>query len=487
MQLRPFHLSLSLVACLAGCLSGAFVLSTSAHTTATGESLERFGFQVLGTDDITGDGHADLVVAAPNPGADKVYIFPGPHTDATAALDTDDAWTFTGSWGGEAGWSLGVGNVVGSYRVDHPDLVIAAPSELSGAGQIHIADYGSFSGDFSTTSYTLVGEHPADYAGWDVAVGDFNGDHKDDVLVGACGYDDFSGAVYVVHGPLSSGTTQLANADVILLGDDSSNGQFGCAVAASDLNNDGADEIIVGARGVWVDGNYGAGEVHVVYSVANGEHHIGAVTDRAWLQGSDFGQYLGFSLDGGQDVNGDGIDDLLIGSPYDYCHQFEDHPAVGEFGCTGDTYGEAYLLLGALDDAGGAHDLVGGMPVEDAVDFTLQGSVVRGSLGVSVSMQADVNGDGLHDMLVGSRGEHRAWLMYGASAYGDDYAFSWDTSAHAVFDGTADGLVAGLAVAGVPDLDGDGYDELLIGAPGQEWIHDLGQQTPGKAYLYFGE
>ncbi len=480
---------------LAGCISGAY-LAANADLSFEGAVKGRTGFAVLGGHDFTGDGHADLVVTSPNPGFakqragnDTVFIVPGPFVDgAGAALDISDAHTFIGEIGGEAGSSVAVGEVYqtpagwGGWAAPFgKELLVGAPSANNERGQVDVLVDGSMYKDRTSGTVRLLGSNDGwrgEYAGWDIATGDFNGDGNDDVLVGAPGYTPeqnlvAAGRAYVIYGPLAKGDFDLADSDVILDGE-IHQGFLGGAVAAADLDGDGQDEIILGA----IFEAAGEGNVHIIYDVPNGVHAISEVPDQSVVNGVIENQQLGFSLDAGQDVNGDGVQDLLIGAPSYFCHLMADlnRPACP----TG--YGTAYLILG---EQGERLDTT--LSITQASDFAVTGTTIANGLGVSVSMQADVDGDGKYEMLIGSRDANTAWLFYGDAEVGDGLTAMDDTDAMATFDGTAEGLFLGISVAGVHDLDGDGYDEILIGAPGQEWFEQGPQPTTGMAYLWFGE
>jgi FG-GAP repeat len=216
-----------------------------------------------------------------------------------------------------------------------------------------------------------------------VAYGDFNGDGKMDLLVGAPyaagpnGTRPDAGEAYVIYGPLS-GHIDLSNRqpDVRILGAVSGD-NLGGGVAAGDLNGDGVDDIIVGAplsNGL-KDVRTDSGEAYVVF----GGLHIASTIDTASVQ-QDFALLPaeGFSHLGGTfavgDVNGDGIDDIIVG-------------ASGYDGPARDR-----------TDAGGTFVFYGSktLPKHETLkdaDVTITGADADDSFGTLVAA-ADVNGDG---------------------------------------------------------------------------------------------
>ena len=183
-----------------------------------------------------------------------------------------------------------------------------------------------------------------------VASGDFNGDGKTDLLVGAPYADGSNGTrpdageAYVIYGPLS-GEIDLSDQqpDVRILGAVSGD-NFGGGVAAGDLNGDGIDDIIVGAplsnglKNIRTD----MGEAYVIF----GGSHIASTIDTASVQQDfDLLPAEGFSHLGGTfavgDVNGDGIGDLIVGAPY--AGRQPNTPP----GSARTTVGEVYVVYGS--------------------------------------------------------------------------------------------------------------------------------------------
>lgn len=174
-----------------------------------------------------------------------------------------------------------------------------------------------------------VGEQANSHAGTTLASGgDLNGDGLPDMIVGAPDLDLDSpdvGAVYVVHGPATySGSLSAAHSR--LLGVEGA-GRAGISIAgAGDTDGDGMREILIGADRA----HGGAGVVYLVAGDTDGTMHLN--DSMTQFVGANTGDWLGRSVAGGSDVNGDGLDDILIGAPGD--------------DTAGDNAGAVFLFLG---------------------------------------------------------------------------------------------------------------------------------------------
>jgi Ca2+-binding RTX toxin-like protein len=297
------------------------------------------------------------------------------------------------------------------------------------------------------------------YEGYAVAsAGDVNGDGFDDIVIGAGRPGSTTAATYVVFGK----STGLANIDLGSLG---TNGFMITGVSAplgggvsvgsaGDFNGDGFADVLIGGAS---NGPSGAG--YVIYGKASGftTVDVGALGSAGFsMSGSFTGNALtGASVSAARDINGDGFDDLIIGSP--------------AFGIVpGQTQGLTDIVYGRASNPGTV-----------ALDTGSDGSVVSlglsttTRLGTSVSGAGDVNGDGFADVVMGGTGgAGLAYIRYGSAT---------GLGATDIIAGVAANDFTGYSVAGAGDINGDGFGDLIIGAP------KVGANDTGASYVIFGK
>jgi hypothetical protein len=227
---------------------------------------------------------------------------------------------------------------------------------------------------------------------------------------------------------------------------------YGMAVAgAGDLNGDGYDDIAVGAPKS-SQAVYRAGAAFVFYGAPQG------LNDTAgWVRGgSKKGDEYGMSVSGAGDVNGDGYDDLAVGAPLYHSGQYQSGAAFVYYGS------ETGLRL--------------------AADWMVVSTQQDSEYGYAVAGAGDVNGDGCDDLLVGGRyyssGETlngTVFLYYGSSE-------GLSTTPNWTYESPQAGATLGMAVDGAGDLNGDGFDDVIVGAPN----YDKTTSSDGAAYVFLG-
>jgi len=278
--------------------------------------------------------------------------------------------------------------------------------------------------------------------------GDVNGDGWADVLVASSGWDGGStdeGAVWLYAGDAGGpGSTPLWQAT----------GQAGSgfglgARGVGDLNGDGYDDLAVGAR-YWTDTLTEQGRVAVWFGSSTGPS---ASPD--WeIFGAAAGAHLGWSVAGAGDVNGDGFGDLLVSSP--------------DLDGTVVDQGEVALFLGSTGGLGATADWTWTIAQVVGTNAATDGADIGGGNG-GVTGVGDIDGDGYAEFAVGGPGWNvsagglkedggAVWLFRG-SATGPGAA-PWTS----LLGGSA-GANLGWSLAGLGDVNGDGFPDLAVGAP----------------------
>jgi hypothetical protein len=469
------------------------------------------GVTFPGANEVCGDGQVNDCDSVATPGRQSCFT--------GRSLTTSDAWLMGSSTNDYAGFTVAAAGDLNADGFD--DLLVGAYGEGSNStGAVYVV-HGPVTGafDLSGAAAKLLGESEDDWAGYAIASsGDSLGTGEPGILVGAQ-YDDYSGAnagaVYMLRGT-TVGDAFLAESYLKLVGA-AAHQLAGYAVAnAGDINDDGKDDVVVGAiqhELVGID----AGAVHIVYGGLSGI--FGLDQAPVTLLGMASNHSTGNALDGNVDATGDGVPDLLVGafrsdrpdadnagtafllSSYDV--GFVDLELVltrfnGETG--GDLAGTSLAFAGDLDN-NGSPDIVVGAPGQDEngtdagavyvfhdggtrlpdYDVKIMGANAGDQAGSSVDSAGDVDGDGFGDLIIGGPtsdvgGEDSggAWLVFGpVSGTMDLNAADVQLSGGAAFD------FAGTSVSGVGDIDNDGFDDVVIGAP----FNDTLSPSTGAAML----
>jgi hypothetical protein len=290
----------------------------------------------------------------------------------------------------------------------------------------------------------FTGEAVEDYFGYSVSnAGDVNKDGYEDIIVGANSNDaggHNAGRAYIYFG----GASMDSSADVILTSACADEWFGGSVSDAGDVNNDGYDDVVAGAHGNNALG-LRTGRAYIYFGGANMDNTADII-----LTGENGGDDFGNSVSGAGDVNKDGYDDVVVGAF---------HNDAG-----GSSAGRVYIYYG-------------GAIMDNKSDVSLTGAAAGFAFGKSVSDAGDVNNDGYGDVIVGTIGSGsigRAYLFYGGTGM--------DSTADVNLTGTAGMDSFGLSVSGAGDINNDGYDDVIVGAEGD----DTGGPSAGHAYIYFG-
>ena len=304
--------------------------------------------------------------------------------------------------------------------------------------------------------YKFIGEKTGDYAGRMVAsAGDVDGDGLSDVLVGAP-YNGAlkEGSVYLFFGSSLKGATtlKLKDADVKFVGSEV-NDYSGISIAsAGDVDGDGHDEVLIGT--------YDAGAFLFFGSDLGAESSV-SLADADYIFTSEEPlDRAGFKLDGGGDVDGDGLGDLLISG----------HGNGG--GGTG--AGAAYLVFGSSLTSSGVFSL------GDA-DLKFQGETEMANAGWGLAFAGDVDGDGLSDVAVGTYEEIGTVALFLSSSLPPTGTVGF-SGADYLFEAEHLDDRFGWSFDQAGDMDGDGLGDLVFGAYSNDELSDGG----GAVYVILG-
>jgi len=351
------------------------------------------GEYVAGAGDVNGDGYADVIVGAwhydageTDEGAAFVFhgsaagIGNGTPATAQARLEADQAGAEMGVNVGGAGDVNGDGYadvIVGAWHYD------AGETDEGAAFVFHGSAAGIGNGTPATAQTRLTGDQAGAQMGISVdGAGDVNGDGYADVVVGAhtldAGETD-EGAAFVFHGSASGIADATPTTAQARFESNQAEAWMGVNVGgAGDVNGDGFADVIVGARRYDADES-DEGAAFVFHGSASGIADATPATAQTRLAGGQAGAWMGYSVDGAGDVNGDGYADVIVGA--------------GRYDAELDE-GAAFLFLGSASGIADASSASAHSMFKTDQAGAYMGSAVSGA--------GDVNGDGFGDVIVGA-------------------------------------------------------------------------------------
>lgn len=418
-------------------------------TKISGSNTEDFtGRSVSSAGDVNGDGYDDVLVGSygytdgSSKSAGKASLYLG----SSSGVTTTPSWEVMGEG---PSYTLGY-STTGKADFNNDGYAdIAVGSHCYGDGTENwigkaYAYYGGTSGPSTTADWSDEGPAKDSNFGSSLAYGDVNGDGYDDLLVGATQYDNFKGKIFLYLGSSSGLDTSPAWEAT----GDTYWDFFSISINTGDFNNDGYDDIIVGAPGYDSTSKTDNGKAYIYNGSASGPSETADFT----ITGTNDDDSLGISVSSGGDVNGDGYDDILIGA-----HRTDS-------GSTANT-GTAYAFYGSSSGP------------SSSADWSANGEYANDWFGYSVSKAGDINGDGYSDVIIGTNSESRtgkASVFYGSSS-------GLSLTADQSLKGKTVDDAYGASVSSAGDMNGDGYDEVIVGA----YEYDTSSHTDaGKVYIY---
>lgn len=433
-------------------LGSAGGLGASASWSGESNSVNAFYGESIAAADINHDGLTDLVVGAPRysdsySAQGAVYVY---YANGTTFNSTPNV-----SFYGNSSWEyFGGGLFCGDVNGDSFAEIIVSALYYSGAnadeGKVYVF-YGTAFGIEQTARWTKVGGSSEASFGQGISVGDVNGDSTPDLIISS-GYESngqiYEGRVYAFHGTQRGLNTQYSSRFNFSQG----SSQYGFAISsAGDVNNDGFDDLLVGAYN-FDNGQTNEGKVFLYLGGANG-----VSTTEAWsYESNQASATLGIAMAGNCDVNGDGYSDVFVGA-----NKFDNGQS---------NEGRVFGFYGSNTG------------LSSSPQWINESNVASGQYGRSLHCRGDFNGDGFNDLIVGApnykntlSNEGKVFLYKGSS-------LGVSTTPYWTFVSAQATSYAGFDVSFLGDVNNDGNDEFGIGA----YAYDKTLTNEGAVFFFYG-